>query len=86
MADKDSMVQRIMDELEGQPDFVFKTVEWLVSHLKLAQILYDHNTPISEKEFEEEKQKAFRTQDHAYYALLMYQKVMQEQQRNKICE
>ena len=76
---REEMLQIITQKLESQPVFVMKAIEWFVTHLDLAKMLCTSSKPLSDKKFEEELLKAIKTQDHAYYALLMYQKVLQKE-------
>lgn len=65
-------------ETQGQSEFICKSVEWIVNHINLAKHLCKDDIPLSFQDFEKEVQKAIKTQDHAYFALLLYQKILQK--------
>ena len=75
---REEMLPIITEKLENQPVFVMKAIEWFVTHVDLAKMLCKPSEPLTDKEFEAGLSKAVKTQDHACYALLIYQKVLQE--------
>ena len=74
ISDKSDFQKMIM-MLEELPEFKQIAAKWALSHWELVERLCEQEEPLSSEEFEKRTQQAIDTQDHAYYALLVYLKV-----------
>ena len=71
-------IDDVLRVMEGLPEFERKSVCWFMQNIRLAQQLCNADEPISEEELKTEIQWARDTQDYAYFALLLYQSIVQK--------
>ena len=71
-------IDDVLRVVEGLPEFERKAVCWFIEHIRLAQQLCNADEPISKEELKVEIQWARETQDYAYFALLVYQDIIQK--------
>lgn len=76
MKSEDKIIREMIKTANALPEFKRAAFYWALCHWNLMEILCAEETPLSDKEFEREVQKAFDTQDYVYYAFLIYLKVI----------
>ena len=78
MKSKEKYIQEIMGLANGLPEFKKSASQWAVCHWNLVKFLCEGDSPLPAREFETEIKKAIDTQDHVYYALLIYLQMASE--------
>lgn len=62
----------MMTMFRGFSGFQQRAAKWALCHWNLVEDICKHEPPYSDEEMKMEIQKAVETKDYAYYALLMY--------------
>jgi len=83
MKSKKEIFLQMMGEPQKLQEFRQKAAKWALCHWNLVETLCRQEPPHSNEELETEIQKAIDTNDHAYYALLIYLQITSKEHGEK---
>lgn len=78
MNEQDKNIQQLTEEAQDMPQLAANARRWLLAHPVLAKGICNSDDPLPAAVIEKEMKKAMETGDHVYYALLLYQREIQE--------
>ena len=77
------MLEEKLKEYDLPENTAAETVAWLSNHMLIAQYLCHPEDAVTEEEIDAGIRSAAETRDYAYLALLLYQRIVQEQDREE---